>query len=302
MKKLTVTIGISAYNEEGNIAKILKSVISQKEKTIQISEILVYSDGSTDRTVPTAKSFKDKRIRVVNDKIRRGKAFRLNHIFSVMKGDVLVLFDADTVPVNSEMLEYICRPFHRRSFIGLAGGRRYSIPTTSLTGTSLANLFHAYDVVRKELRNGINIYCFLAGITALSRDFAKALTLPLDSPCDDNFIYLEAKKRGFSLAYVPEAIVWFSPPQSASDQISQGSRYLASSSILSRYFNSTYVKGEFYVPFYLRLKVFLYQVRHNPIAFLWLKCLAAVCHIQNFKTQRHVNGLYRNVYSTKRLT
>ena len=61
--KPTVTVAISAYNEEGNINYFLKSVIKQKIKNFTLKKILVISDGSTDKTVmkmePTFSSIDD---------------------------------------------------------------------------------------------------------------------------------------------------------------------------------------------------------------------------------------------------
>lgn len=296
---LRITIGIPAYNEAQNIGTLLTALSKQKEKTVRIIEMLVYSDGSTDETVAIARTVPDSRIRVIDDKVRRGKAYRLNALFRAMRGDVLVLFDADTVPTSDDTIEHICMPFHDPLFCGLAGGRRWAVLSRSLTATAMANVFHSFDIVREKLHGGINLYSFLAGITALHREFARSLTLPLDSPCDDNHIYLEAKRRGLPLAYVPDAIVWFSPPQTAADQIRQGSRYLSSEAILSRYFDPAFVHAEFAVPLSLRLQVLLYHLRKNPIALMWAKCLTIVCRIQSAKIASVQGGTWQVIASTK---
>lgn len=299
MKKLSVTIGICAYNEEANIGRLLTALQKQTEHTIRIAEILVYSDGSTDGTVANARQVHDSRIRVIDDPVRKGKAYRLNTLFVEGRGDVIVLFDADSVPTENDSLEYICQPFHDPSFRGLAGGRRRAIPSHSLTAIAMANVFHSFDIVREKLHGGKNLYSFLAGITALHRDFARSLILPLDSPCDDNHIYLEAKRRGLPLAYVPKAIVWFSPPQTMADQIAQWSRYLASEAILSRYFDPAFIRQEFFVPRSLRLQVAWYHLRHNPIAWVWSKCLALICSLKSRQIAKQQGGTWRIIPSTK---
>ena len=50
MKKIDVSIGIMAYNEERNIGKLLNILLNQRLKTTHISEIVVVSSGSTDKT------------------------------------------------------------------------------------------------------------------------------------------------------------------------------------------------------------------------------------------------------------
>ena len=58
MKKLRISIGIPAYNEGGNIARLLRSVLGQKKREL-IDEIIVISDGSSDNTVSEVKTFND---------------------------------------------------------------------------------------------------------------------------------------------------------------------------------------------------------------------------------------------------
>ena len=77
-EKVSVTIGIPAYNEEANIGHLLKSLIKQKEEDFKIDKIIVSSDGSTDRTIEIVKSFKDSRIKLLDNKKRRGQASRQN--------------------------------------------------------------------------------------------------------------------------------------------------------------------------------------------------------------------------------
>ena len=65
-KKLSVSVGIPALNEELNIKQLLTAILRQEEDSFVLREIIVVSDGSTDETVALAKSIKDKRIRVIN--------------------------------------------------------------------------------------------------------------------------------------------------------------------------------------------------------------------------------------------
>src|SRR5438067_1210590 len=96
MNKTSITIGISAYNEEKNIGNLLQSIFAQKFTDIQLAEVLVYSDGSTDNTVATAASW-SKRVTVHEGKKRKGKWYRLNQMMHQAKGDIIVFLDADVI-------------------------------------------------------------------------------------------------------------------------------------------------------------------------------------------------------------
>ena len=53
----TVTVALSAFNEETNIGNFIASVLKQKEENFVLEKILIISDGSTDKTAEIVKSF-----------------------------------------------------------------------------------------------------------------------------------------------------------------------------------------------------------------------------------------------------
>src|SRR3989344_7160699 len=96
-KKLYVSVGIAAYNEEHNIARLLNSVLTQKLRSVIISEILVISSGSTDNTNSIVKSYADKKynkIKLIRQSKRLGKASAVNLILTRAKKDIIVLVSA----------------------------------------------------------------------------------------------------------------------------------------------------------------------------------------------------------------
>jgi len=84
-KKLTVTIGIPAFNEEANIGFLLKDVLMQKTNSFKLTNILVSSDGSTDKTKFIVEAFKDKRIKLLANIERKGQSYRQNQIMNISK-------------------------------------------------------------------------------------------------------------------------------------------------------------------------------------------------------------------------
>ena len=80
IKRPSVIVGIPAYNEEANILFLLNSILAQKQQNFNIMEILVVSDGSTDRTIKLVKSLKNKKIKTFNDLKRLGKGSRINQL------------------------------------------------------------------------------------------------------------------------------------------------------------------------------------------------------------------------------
>lgn len=282
-KKLTITIGIPAYNEEQNIAQLLQSLLNQRQENITIEKIIVLSDGSTDRTVALTRSFSDTRIQVIENKTQKGKSVRLNDLFRLPVADVLVVMDADVLPATETMLENLCRPFLDPAFRGFVSGKRIPLPSKTLTGIAVNNINLAYDIVREELAHGNNIYSFLAGAFAFHRSVVKTLRIPPELHSDDNYLYLSCKQSGVPLRYVTQAGMYFRTPQTIGDQIRQGGRFISSPQLLSRYFDPALIHREFLVPLPLRVRILWYQLCHNPIAYVWLKILSILCQWEKIR-------------------
>ncbi len=91
-----VSVIVAAYNEEKVIARRIENLLEQDYPKERI-EIIVASDGSTDRTVEIAKKYESQGVIVLDFKTNRGKASVHNDSVDVAKGDVLLFTDAETV-------------------------------------------------------------------------------------------------------------------------------------------------------------------------------------------------------------
>lgn len=96
----SVSIGIMAYNEDENIGKLLSCLISQKTYLSEIIEIIVVASGCIDRTETIVEEFakRDKRIKIIHQKKREGKASAINLFLKEAKGEIVILESADTLP------------------------------------------------------------------------------------------------------------------------------------------------------------------------------------------------------------
>ncbi|ODN29962.1 glycosyl transferase [Fervidobacterium thailandense] len=97
-----VSVIIPARNEERNIAKILSSLVVQ---SVQLHEIIVVNDNSTDNTAEIVKdySLRFKNVKLINLKDEPpsgwvGKSWAIWNGVQGSTGDVLIFFDADVEP------------------------------------------------------------------------------------------------------------------------------------------------------------------------------------------------------------
>lgn len=95
VKMLTKSVSfiIPAYNEEKRILKTLME-ITEFFNTFKY-EIIVATDGCTDKTVAIVKGLNDKNIKVIENKKRMGKGAALFSGISLCSYNIVVIIDAD---------------------------------------------------------------------------------------------------------------------------------------------------------------------------------------------------------------
>lgn len=108
----TVSVVISAYNEEGNVAELYKQLSSECEKIKNINfEFLFVDDGSKDDTLLIVKKLqhKDARVKIVQLKRNFGHEIAMTAGMDYAIGDAVIFMDADLQhpPVYiPEMIKY----------------------------------------------------------------------------------------------------------------------------------------------------------------------------------------------------
>lgn len=89
---IDVSVIVPAYNASKYIKKCIKSLLNQTIKNI---EIIIINDGSTDNTQKIIKSFKDKRIKLINLKKNQGIGNARNLGIKKAKGKYIGFIDSD---------------------------------------------------------------------------------------------------------------------------------------------------------------------------------------------------------------
>jgi cellulose synthase/poly-beta-1,6-N-acetylglucosamine synthase-like glycosyltransferase len=213
--KISISIGIPAYNEEKNIGRLLTAILTQRTCSIEIDQIVIVSSGSTDRTDIIVEDFagKDDRIVLIRQRRREGKASAVNEFLKVAKNEVLVLESADTIP-EQETIEKLCRPFIDEK-VGMTGA--HPIPTNN------DNCFIGYaSHLVWNLHHQIALKTPKCGeLIAFRKIFD---SIPTDTAVDEAWIEYEISKKGYKILYVPEAIVYNRGPETVRDYIKQRRR------------------------------------------------------------------------------
>lgn len=212
---MRVTIGIPTFNEENNILKLLKSIEGNSRGLV--SEIIV-SDDSSDSTPQLVEQFaRNSSVPVVHfhHKERRGAASAWNEIFQHSTGDVIILYDADTVPhpdCTSRLAASISND------MVLCASNSQPVKARGVAGRASAFISNWLRVVRQAR---LSQYTVMGRGLAIDASIAKGITIPKDIIAIDLYLQCVVMDMGRGVAYNDDAVVYFRPAESMEDLASQ---------------------------------------------------------------------------------
>lgn len=282
MKKIRVSVGIPAFNEEKNIAVLLKEILSQVGSNFKLLEIIVISDGSVDKTNEIVSKFKNSKINLISEKKRLGKPSRLNQILQIFSGDVLILHDADIVLRDKYVYKKLLSQFIASDKTKLVVASAQSVNSETALAKAINNFFAAREYFRKEFDFRKTAYGTKAGAFVLAKDFAKKITLRADILNDDTFLYLLAKSKGLKVHFQVDAVVWYKVVQNTKDYRKQMIRFIRGSNQIRKLFNNTFLSKELYIPKSVLIKIIIYQILTNPLGYFYLKLNMFYCQVYVF--------------------
>ncbi len=278
----TVTIGIPAFNEEANISYLLDSLLSQKEEGFVVEKILVISDGSNDKTVEIVRSFKDKKVNIIDNKKRNGVAFGQNQIIQNCNSDILVLLNADIKIKSSLFLSFLLSPI-KKDGADLVSGNLSVLNPENFFGKILRTSAVLKNYMFENYKSGRNIYTCYGPVRAFSRKLYKEMTFP-GSIGEDAYSYLFCRSRGFSYAHVALAVAFVKMPGNFSDHFKQSIRYMQSKRKFIKIFGEKFVEEEYKLPLGLVVKSIVYSFLRSS---LYTFCYLAVNLLVNLKSKNY---------------
>jgi cellulose synthase/poly-beta-1,6-N-acetylglucosamine synthase-like glycosyltransferase len=141
----TVSLLIAAHNEEQVIARRIENALALDYPADRF-EVVIASDGSSDATAQIVRGFRDPRVRLLESPIRRGKTTVLNAAFRHVRGEIVLLSDANTF-TDREALRRMVRWFADPA-VGSVCGRL--VLTDPATGRNVDSLYWRYETFLKK--------------------------------------------------------------------------------------------------------------------------------------------------------
>jgi len=213
--KLACSVGVTAYNEEQNIGSLMEALVEQHLHRVEIIEIIVVASACTDRTVPIVQEYmaRDPRVRLIEQPKREGKTSAVNLFLSEAQSEICVLESGDTVP-HEYAVEHLVRMFDDPS-VGMVGAQKMAVNTPEHISGLLSHLR-----LRMEHELCLEIPR-LGEMIAFRKLFDK---IPTDVAMDEAFVEALVVKRGMSVRYAPDAIVYNTGPDNIADFVRQRRR------------------------------------------------------------------------------
>ncbi len=242
--KVNLTVGIPAYNEEANIRSLLRETLNQKQTWFSLQEIIVVSDGSNDRTGQIVKTYKDNRVKLVDNQTRKGQSFCQNKIFSMAKGDAVVILEADTLTDGKNYLNYLVEPYARNRSIGLVQGNAKPLAGKTIMEKVLSmqsRLYHYFEISDYTKRKW---YTCGRGGRLFSKQVYSKLKWPAGVP-EDVYAHLWCKVHNFDTVFAPFAVRIFRCPTSIGDFVGEYRKNVSAEKIVNNYFKPEIVQNVF---------------------------------------------------------
>ena len=199
-----VSFIVAAYNEQDVIARKIENTLSL-DYPAESMEIIIASNGCTDRTNEIVRGFDDPRVRLLCLE-KPGKMEAVNEAVRIATGEVLVFTDADFM-LDAHTLRLMARKFADPEVGGVSGARKPGVLRQGDATGEGEGLYVRWDKLQKILESRIGSVYAADGLLYAIR---RALYVPLDDPNrgDDMTISTNIPLQGYRLVFEPLATAW----------------------------------------------------------------------------------------------
>lgn len=217
-----VTLIVAAYNEEAVIKKKLENCLTLAYPEIKL-EIIVVSDGSSDRTDELVGDFADCGVTLLKTGSRIGKTGAQNEAARQARGEILVFSDANSI-WEQDALKRLVAPFHD-PLVGYACGRLEYTNTREGSSSFSEGLYWRYEIFLRRLESATGAITAGNGAIYAVRspdyfNFKNNQSHDFEFP---RHMILKSKKA----VYIHEAVAWEKAGTTAEDEFKRKVRMLA---------------------------------------------------------------------------
>ena len=229
-----VSVLIPAYCEEKVIGETLQSATAIDYPNY---EVVVVDDASTDGTRAAVRPFIEAgKVRLIAKQQNEGKAMAMNDAMPCLKGEIVLIMDADASP-DPDILRWIVPHFESARVAGVTGNPRVVNRETFLAQLQLVEFTSIVSLLRRAQRIWGRILT-MSGVVGAFRKSA-IVDVGLFSPemaTEDIDMTWKLQRAAYDVRYEPHALVWMKVPPTLGTLITQRRRWaLGLAQVLRRY-------------------------------------------------------------------
>jgi cellulose synthase/poly-beta-1,6-N-acetylglucosamine synthase-like glycosyltransferase len=223
-----VSVIVPVKDEERVVGRLLRALL-RLDYPPEKMEIIIVEDGSVDKTVEICREYARRysgQVRLFCQQTSNGKPSALNYALEHVKGEIVAVFDADSVPEPDALLRAV-EHFEDPS-VAAVQGRACSINAD----VNMLTKFISYEeAVRYETylrgKDVLNLFVPLTGSCCFVR---RSVLLEVDgwddaSLSEDMEVALKLTRKGYHMKYAPEIRYWQEYPVQLAQLIEQRIRW-----------------------------------------------------------------------------
>ena len=191
-----ISVVMSVYNEEKFLDESIQSILNQ---TFKDFEFIIMNNNSEDNSLNIMKSYKDKRIKIINNKKNLGAINSVNKGFKIAKGEYIAFFCGDDVS-HPKRLEIEFNYLENNPYIFLVGSSAVYI---NENGKEIRRFrkYNNYKMLAWRLRKS----CSIIFPSIMFRN--ENVSLDPNVLVDDHNLYFNLLKRGKNLTNLPDFLI-----------------------------------------------------------------------------------------------
>ena len=196
-----VSVIIAARNEESGIEGKLRNLLSSSYPRERL-EILVGSDGSSDRTEEIVRPLATEGVGLISFPMHQGKSAIQNRLVAAASGSILVFTDADCLLSRTAITD-IVENFSDPA-VGLVTGRPSYVNRSETSVTENEGMYLRYETWLREQESARGLLAVASGSFFAVRH---SLWKPLDAHLGDDFVLpLHVIESGFRNVLDPRVV------------------------------------------------------------------------------------------------
>ena len=268
-----VTVLITAFNEEAALAEKLANTLTIDHPADKL-EILVASDGSTDRTDEIAREWEPRGVSLYRQEGRVGKTETQNNAVRQATGEIILFSDATTM-YREDVLTALLRYFADETVGCVAGRLVYVDDERTNVGTG-AKQYWSYETFLKTAESRA---CSIIGASGCLYAVRRSAYEPMyPEACSDFLICTNLYRKGLRSVFAPDAVCFERTNRRAADELAMRVR------VISQTFTDLWRNRDMLNPFksgFFAVELFSHKVLRYAVPLILLVLLVASIALAN---------------------